>query len=63
MKIFYQVVYKEDDEFGYSQRIYADIIDAWASVLQECENDRDIAYLLERVSQGEITIKSLTSKE
>ncbi len=69
MKPYYQIVYKEpgriDGAFNTvgSQTIFADINDAWLDVMSDCENDGDIAYLMERVSKGEITIKTLQAKE
>ncbi len=68
-KMFYQVIYKEigkiDGDFNTegSYEIFNDKIDAWLHVLQDCENDRDIAYLMERVSSGEIEVKTLKAKE
>ena len=69
MKHYYQIVYKEserlDDDFNSegSYEIFNDKIDAWLHVMDDCNNDRDIAYLMERISSGEISVKTLWAKE
>ncbi len=69
MKHYYQIIYKEserlDDDFNSegSCEIFSDLIDAWLYDMDDCSNDRDIAYLMERISSGEISIKTLKAKE
>ncbi len=64
MKHYYQIIYNDEESKGAgSQEIFSDIIDAWLHVMDDCENDRDIAHLMERISSGEIQIKTLQAKE
>ncbi len=65
MKSYYQLVFKDPEtrDREVSREIFPDIINAWLYAMSDCENDRDIAYLLEKVSTGEISMKTLEVKE